>query len=152
MEGFDYIIKRLPPARICFGSSLTRQTLPPQSKFQSPLMRRVNNEYNSLKAPIFNPDDQSPCHCPAISPNGYGPLASRTPRFVFDQSAIVKMSKKIRRGSTTTSMSLASSRHSHPGVAMSKVQQPVETAVVRQCWQPFGRSLHERDISSTTPG
>lgn len=39
--GFDYVIKRLPPARICFGSSMQRMVLPIDSTQMSPLMRRV---------------------------------------------------------------------------------------------------------------
>lgn len=155
MEGFDYVIKRLPPARICFGSSLKRQTLPAQSKFQNSLMRRVNHE--CFDAPIFNPDDQPACHCPALAPNGYGPLASRSPRFAYASGRLSKRKRLGHHSDTshgTLSGSFASQKSHgyHARCMRPREEKSTAASVAVQCWQPFGRSMHEPDRSSTTPG
>lgn len=40
-KGFDYIIGRRPPQKICFGSTMEREILPPPGPHQSSLMRRI---------------------------------------------------------------------------------------------------------------
>lgn len=43
-SGFEYVVQRLPPARICFGSAMERRTMPLDSEHMSPMMRRVLNK------------------------------------------------------------------------------------------------------------
>lgn len=134
MEDFDYIIKRLPQARICFGSSLPRTTMPLETKYKSPLMCRLTTKV--VTTDRIDPHNDSP-HCPAVSPLGFGPLASRTPRFLSGETSFKPHPSTVRR------------TH-RPLLTTSAIE--LRPRPVRRSWKPFGRSMHERNIGSLTPG
>lgn len=131
---FDYIIKRWAPNKICFGSTLPRDTLPQDPQLMNSFMRR-KNPINAGDAPIeYGDGGPAKCHCRAFRTNGYGALASKVPRFAPDAPKPVQQPKmKHRRRNAHSSM----------------IQVP---AVVKQSARPFGRSGKWPEMGSMTPG
>lgn len=64
--GFDYVVKRIPPSKLCFGSTLSRKILPiTEIKSMSPLIIRFQpkptiNNVLSLSAAAANRKSTSP--------------------------------------------------------------------------------------------
>uniref|UniRef100_A0A182P5F1 Uncharacterized protein n=1 Tax=Anopheles epiroticus TaxID=199890 RepID=A0A182P5F1_9DIPT len=91
--GFEYVIQRPPQARICFGSSIERETVPLRGPAVSALMRRRQPELlgENLAPGSHNIgyDAGTPENHPAlrkrVSRKGYGPLAAACVRFNFEE-------------------------------------------------------------------
>lgn len=129
---FDYVIKHPPPPRLCFGS--TRVRMP------EPTGKRI--EFDRLSTDVWQ-HDRLQLRCPAVlSKLGYGPLASLTPRF-FESKA------KVRQQQRNISFDSKHPDSAAQPIRPSSVQTPPPP---RQCWPPFGRSMRERHVVSTTPG
>lgn len=128
---FSYIIKRYAPAQICFGSTLERETLPKDARLMNSFMRRKNPTVAIAADDTIHPKDEEPvkCHCKELTKNGYGPLASKVPRFAPEPTKKAKNDKLVR---------------------MVLRNEPIQ--VMKQCAQPFGRSMKQRDTASNTPG
>uniref|UniRef100_A0A182M3J9 Uncharacterized protein n=1 Tax=Anopheles culicifacies TaxID=139723 RepID=A0A182M3J9_9DIPT len=92
-SGFEYVIQRPPQARICFGSSIERETVPLQGPAMSALMYRRQPELlgENLAPGCHNIgyDSGTPEAHPAlrkrVSRKGFGPLAATSVRFNFEE-------------------------------------------------------------------
>lgn len=138
-EEFDYIIKHPPPPRLCFGS--TRLRMP-----QPSTILRADSELLSKAGSCR----QLQMRCPGVlSKLGYGPLTSKTPRFA-NPNAKTKMMPK-RSGSSESKNPAKTTATLLSPLCFSFVEVPPPSPP-HQCWPPFGRSMRERLIVSTTPG
>ncbi|KAL9702916.1 hypothetical protein quinque_006434 [Culex quinquefasciatus] len=91
--GFDYVIKRPPQARICFGSAITREAVPLRGPAMSSLMRRTMSksaQAENLAPGSYDITYYDKAHHPALhrmvySKRGYGSLSASSIRFQFDE-------------------------------------------------------------------
>lgn len=90
-------------------------------------MRRKNPTNADNAAPIEHGDGTVYCHCQKLNKNGFGPMASKVPRFTSTTAEPNVIRAKIKRHKVT-----------------------VET--VKQSAKPFGRSGKVYEMGSITPG
>ncbi|XP_055625263.1 uncharacterized protein LOC129767963 isoform X2 [Toxorhynchites rutilus septentrionalis] len=91
MEGFDYVVKRPPQARVCFGSGIQREAVPLRGPAMSPLMRRImpksagkNVAPGSYNITYFDKTSH-PALKTVCSSRGFGSLSATSVRFTFDE-------------------------------------------------------------------
>ncbi|XP_062715808.1 uncharacterized protein LOC115268230 isoform X1 [Aedes albopictus] len=89
--GFDYVIKRPPQAKICFGSTIQREAVPLKGPACSSIMRRTMPEMagENLAPGSYNityyDKPSHPVLQKVCSSRGYGSLSATTIRFKFDE-------------------------------------------------------------------